>query len=703
MIGPVCDADDATLLAVFVGGESVEIRDQAFAELVHRHGPMVAATCRRWLRGPDLDDAVQTVFVILARRAAEIRVGAALPGWLHQVAWNVARHGAASAKSRHIHEQQAAKEAATMPRHSGRNTQEVDLDAALVGLPETYRTPLILHYLEGLPQAEVARRMGIKENTIAMRISRGRGMLREQLERLGAPAAALGLLLAVSQPLPAHAYDELCRLPDRLREGTIPLETQKLAETLAAHGAVQSSRAVMGPILLATAGLSCGLLCFASFQVASALITPAASSSSQVQVLPAATGWRVDLAKGGVDPVAAEDGSVIAMDGERVRSFSSAGVALWSQTLDSDNGRLLLGGGGQVFARTSADGKNVILGLEIASGTLRWSRSWPMGPRGLGLSMPEAVAIPGSNDIAVLAPGDSELSVCVTRLDRDGTEVWRREWPVDPSQGRLWSLEADRTGRVYAGSSDGQITRFAPQGAEAWSLSVGLPVRSLQARNEGGVFAACDDALFGGLSASGPPIGASTRPSRTTRNPPNRIVAFAADGTRLWSTPTANPSTGIRQTPSGDIVCTSVAMDVPSSAWQTRRRPSDDVVGGHVELLSPDGAIRWSRPLRAPILPGPRIDRAGGIVLAGADGWLIRMSAAGSVTAERDLGGSVWGITEMRDGRLMVACGQNGPPWGEAVPPRLVVLPADWYLGDSTPPHQPGEIRTGLPSGADGF
>src|SRR5262245_22161134 len=78
---------DAQLLGRFVA-----TRDEAsFAALVYRHGPMVLGVCRRVLRNPpDVEDAFQATFLILARKAPSVVKRDSLASWLYGVAYHAA-------------------------------------------------------------------------------------------------------------------------------------------------------------------------------------------------------------------------------------------------------------------------------------------------------------------------------------------------------------------------------------------------------------------------------------------------------------------------------------------------------------------------------------------------------------------------------------------------------------------------------------
>jgi RNA polymerase sigma factor (sigma-70 family) len=180
-------ADDGGLLERFV----LQRDEEAFAELVSRHGPLVLGLCRRLLGYvQDAEDVFQATFLVLARKAATIRKPESLSCFLHGVAYRLALKARAEAKKRRIHERQAA------PPDEGVETdlswREVRglLDEELQGLPEKLRLPLVLCYLEGLTQDEASRRLGWPRGTLKRRLEAGRERLRVRLTHRGVTLGA---------------------------------------------------------------------------------------------------------------------------------------------------------------------------------------------------------------------------------------------------------------------------------------------------------------------------------------------------------------------------------------------------------------------------------------------------------------------------------------------------------------------------------
>jgi RNA polymerase sigma factor (sigma-70 family) len=223
---PAEDLTDGHLVELFSSrGEAA-----AFEALVRRHGPMVLSVCRRVLRdGHDAEDAFQATFLLLARKAGAIRKRESVGSWLYGVAYRIARKASAEAARRRRRERQAAELRPAAPGFDAawRGLQAV-LDEELNGLPEKYRLPLILCYLEGQTHDEAARQLGLPAGTVKSRLARGRVRLRGRLARRGlnlaaVPFAAVLATQAASGALPPgllHATAHVCRVDTGAQSST---------------------------------------------------------------------------------------------------------------------------------------------------------------------------------------------------------------------------------------------------------------------------------------------------------------------------------------------------------------------------------------------------------------------------------------------------------------------------------------------------
>jgi RNA polymerase sigma factor (sigma-70 family) len=202
---PLSAMNDGLLMEAF----STRHEEAAFAALLRRHGPMVLSVARRVLHNEhDAEDVFQATFLILARNARSIRRQESVSSWLHGVALRLAMKVRSQKMSRQTREKQAAGMRRQSPdlEAAWRDLQEV-LDRALQKLPAKYRTVLLLCYLEGRTQEEVAKQLRCPLGTVRSRLARGRELLRERLARQGlAPSlGALATLLATNSASEAVA------------------------------------------------------------------------------------------------------------------------------------------------------------------------------------------------------------------------------------------------------------------------------------------------------------------------------------------------------------------------------------------------------------------------------------------------------------------------------------------------------------------
>jgi RNA polymerase sigma factor (sigma-70 family) len=188
-------ASDAELLDAWLQSHDSD----AIATLVDRYKPLVLGIClRQCRRRVDVEDAFQATFLQLSRNAGKIKNPAALPGWIHAVAYRIA------VRTRQMYDYQSL-DSVELPSEDlpllqvARRHELQLLDEELNGLAEKERIPLVMHYLEGMTVGEIAGKTNETVGAVRGRLQRARVRLRGRLIRRG---VSLSAALAACSLLP---------------------------------------------------------------------------------------------------------------------------------------------------------------------------------------------------------------------------------------------------------------------------------------------------------------------------------------------------------------------------------------------------------------------------------------------------------------------------------------------------------------------
>lgn len=157
-----------------------------FEELVEEYGARVQALARRLLGWSDgADDVAQDVFLALLNKGASYRGDAAI--WTFLTAVTVRR--CRSLQRRAWLYEKFVKRFAPRREHDEPAvlSSEVEGTASLVrnairDLPAIYREVVVLHYFEELSVAELASVLGVRRNTVEVRLTRARKLLEKSLK-----------------------------------------------------------------------------------------------------------------------------------------------------------------------------------------------------------------------------------------------------------------------------------------------------------------------------------------------------------------------------------------------------------------------------------------------------------------------------------------------------------------------------------------
>ena len=124
-------------------------------------------------RREDAQDAVQQAMLRAWERRAQVREGS-FRGWLTRIVINECRN-IQRARMRVIPMDELPERTAPAQEDDGA------LAMAMEALAEKLRTPLLLRYMEGFSEKEIAQALGVTLPTVKSRLHRARRALREEL------------------------------------------------------------------------------------------------------------------------------------------------------------------------------------------------------------------------------------------------------------------------------------------------------------------------------------------------------------------------------------------------------------------------------------------------------------------------------------------------------------------------------------------
>jgi RNA polymerase sigma factor (sigma-70 family) len=254
------DSSDLDLLRRFVKDHD----EAAFTVLIRRYGRTVFSVCRCLLPcESDAEDAFQATFLVLAQKAESIRKGQSLGNWLYGVAYKTALKARANAATRRSREAKAFVHAASSPADdlTWREVQAV-LHDELKRLPEQFRAPLILCFLESRTLDEAAKALGCGKGALRGKLERARQLLQSRLARRGIGPMALVGVLAVTTTASADLLVSTAQAASSLASGgaaTSVVSAKVAALTKGVNFMFASKVKIVAALFLLVAALSCGI------------------------------------------------------------------------------------------------------------------------------------------------------------------------------------------------------------------------------------------------------------------------------------------------------------------------------------------------------------------------------------------------------------------------------------------------------------
>lgn len=180
-------------MTIVAGGARAQA---SFSELAMASLPRIYRLARR-LAGAGAEDLVQETLMRAYQRFGQLQHPEAGPAWMSAIMLNVYRDGLRRARRsvdelafddidqfslyRKVEEEDPFPYSDSLHLDFMARFGREDVLAVLLAMPEIYRAPLVLHYVEGYATKEIARGLGVPLGTILARLHRARKLFEREL------------------------------------------------------------------------------------------------------------------------------------------------------------------------------------------------------------------------------------------------------------------------------------------------------------------------------------------------------------------------------------------------------------------------------------------------------------------------------------------------------------------------------------------
>ena len=182
-------------MTILAGGGTTHA---SYSEMALASLPRMYRLARR-LAGEGAEDLIQETLMRAYERFAQLQHIEAGPAWMSAIMLNVYRDSLRRSKRavdelpfddaddfslyRKVEEEDPFPYSDSLHLDFMAQFGRDDVRAVLLALPEIYRAPLVLHYVEGYATKEIARHLGVPLGTILARLHRARKLFERELWR----------------------------------------------------------------------------------------------------------------------------------------------------------------------------------------------------------------------------------------------------------------------------------------------------------------------------------------------------------------------------------------------------------------------------------------------------------------------------------------------------------------------------------------